>query len=455
MESSSDNISFLPNNCVVLEGAKAVVTFADKEYFSPGDGEPVPITSAKKSYNYIPWGENDNYPNQIVTNVYSNPTMARSMEFNIAAMFGKGLRPVLKTDKGLADIPDNHPAKRFFDENDLNTWYLEQCTDLMHFYNTFSALRLSIDGSQITNIDHIEAAFSRLQERNLKGIVENHIYCPKFGTDEAPVEEDIEVTPLLFPKNLTNFLRGATGRLNDASKDSKKRRFVVPVNFPTAGRIYYQRPYWTSVITSGWLEFANQIPAFKKALMSNQMTIKYHIIIAEEYFPAIFKAENIKEPEKQEARRKREFQNMQTFLTDTKNTGKSFVTYAKAYHGTKGIENLPLVKFETLDNNFKGGEYITDSEEASNIICFALGVHPSIIGAAPGKNGSINGTEARELFNLKRALMFSYRWQVIRILYAIKSYNNWSPNLYFAVDDVALTTLDADKTGMSQFTTLY
>lgn len=455
MESSSDNISFLPNNCVVLEGAKAVVTFADKEYFSPGDGKAESITYKKKSYNYIPWGEDNDYPNKIVTHVYSNPTMARSMEFNIVMMFGKGLRPVLKTDEGLQDLPHDHVVKRFFDDNELNTWYLEQCTDLMHFYNTFSALRLSVDGSKITNLDHLEAAFSRFQERNEKGIVENHIYCPKFGTDESPTDDDTVVTPLLFPKNLADFLRGATGRLNGASKDSKKRRFVVPVNFPTAGRIYYQRPYWTSVINSGWLEFANQIPNFKKSLMTNQMTIKYHIIIAEEYFPSIFKAENIKEPEKQEARRKLEFENMKTFLTDTKNTGKSFVSYAKAYHGNKGFENLPLVKFETLENNFKGGEYITDSEEASNIICFALGVHPSIIGAAPGKNGSINGTEARELFNLKRALMFSYRWQVIRILYAIKSYNQWPANLYFAVDDVALTTLDADKTGMSQFTTIY
>jgi hypothetical protein len=245
-----------------------------------------------------------------------------------------------------------------------------------------------------------------------------------------------------------------TGKL-PGSKASKKRRFILPCRFPAAGSIYYPKAYWHSILDSGWLDFANAIPEFKKALMTNQITIKYLIVFSQEYFPTIFKNEGITDDVAKKARIKLEYDNMNTFLTDTKNTAKSFITYATKYLGAGGKEEYRnMVDIKPIENLFKGGEFIEDSAEANNIISYAIGVHPLITGASPGKNGSINGTEARELFNLKRVLLWPYRSQILRVLYLIKRYNNWPENLYFAIDDVALTTLDKEDTGMEVITSI-
>jgi len=90
----------------------------------------------------------------------------------------------------------------------------------------------------------------------------------------------------------------------------------------------------------------------------------------------------------------------------------------------------------------EGGEYIEDSEEVSNMMCYGMGVHPSIIGSAPGKGKSINGTEARELFIIEQALMKMYQDTTLEPLYFAKAMNNWPKDIYFSVTNCQLTTLD-------------
>ena len=446
---TEDNFLIFPGGAF-LPGVGAAITFENKEFLSPPDNEPKPITVKKKDLKYIPWGANDNLPNLVQQAIGKNPTASRGLEFNIVMCFGKGIRPVTKDKEGkTSDLASDHPVSLFFENNDLSTWYLEQCTDMNFFFNPFNEIVLSDDGSQILKLNHIEAMFSRLSERNDKGIIENHLYCAKFGTDKTPTEDDVEVSPVLPSKFTVDTLRYKVGKA-EGSKDTNQRRFVLHNPFPTPGRIYYPKPYWYSILESGWLEFANAVPKYKQHMMVNQSTIKYQIIIGEDYFPRIFEFEGIKDHKAQAERVKTEFKAFEDFLTDVKNTGKTYYTYAKNFHGKNGIESRPTVEIKALENHFKGGEYIEDSEEANNIISYALGVHPLITGASPGKNGSISGTEARELFNLKRALIFPYRWQILKTLYMIKRFNKWDQNIYFAVDDIVLTTLDNDKTGLTE-----
>jgi hypothetical protein len=94
-----------------------------------------------------------------------------------------------------------------------------------------------------------------------------------------------------------------------------------------------------------------------------------------------------------------------------------------------------------------GGDYIEDSEEVSNIIAYAMMVNPSMIGPSPGKNKTINGTEARELFIIKQALLKPFRDRILRPLYLIKAINKWPADLHFSIPNVELTTLDNEKTG--------
>jgi hypothetical protein len=65
-----------------------------------------------------------------------------------------------------------------------------------------------------------------------------------------------------------------------------------------------------------------------------------------------------------------------------------------------------------------------------------------LVGAAPGKGGNINGTEARELFMIKQALCKPWRDQILLPLYMAKAANKWDSNIEFRIANIALTTID-------------
>jgi hypothetical protein len=145
---------------------------------------------------------------------------------------------------------------------------------------------------------------------------------------------------------------------------------------------------------------------------------------------------------------KKEYKDLNDFLTGLKNTGKSMVSFYKPGIGLKNGEKTYRVEIVSIKNEFKGGEYLEDSGEVSNMIAYTLGVHPSLIGATPGKNsGSMSGTDKRELFIIKQALLKPIRDRILRPLYLVKAVNKWPKDIYFAIPNIELTTLDKNKTG--------
>ena len=105
------------------------------------------------------------------------------------------------------------------------------------------------------------------------------------------------------------------------------------------------------------------------------------------------------------------------------------------------------IEIVQIENKFKGGEYLEDSGEVSNMIAYTLGVHPSLIGASPGKTSSMSGTDKRELFIIKQALLKPIRDRILRPLYLVKRINGWPEEIHFAIPNIELTTLDKNKTG--------
>jgi hypothetical protein len=106
-----------------------------------------------------------------------------------------------------------------------------------------------------------------------------------------------------------------------------------------------------------------------------------------------------------------------------------------------------MIKITKVGDEKEGGEYIEDSEEVSNIIASALLVHQSIYGPSPGKNKTINGTEARELFIIKQAILKPFRDRILKPFYLTKAINKWPQDLHFVIPNIELTTLDKSKTG--------
>jgi hypothetical protein len=433
-----------------MPGIKVLVSIeSSKNLFADPERLPQKITKNNKEYpGPVHWGEDNALPLQLIEKVYKNPVTTAGLLFNVQLGYGDGVQAgrfdIQNGKRVFTPVDDDMEVNEFFENNDISAYLLEQLTDITFFYNVFPEIILNKAG-KVASLKSKEAAFSRWGEMDIKtGLIEYHYYSAKWAKSQSP--DDIDITPVLNANNPLRHLRILLGQ--EADDDGKKEnlmektgqyRYIIPLSFPTPGRSYYQKPYYSSIFDSGWFDYSCKIPEFKNALLDNQQTIKYHVQLAADYFSEIFKTEAIVDPEKKGARIKKEYEDINKFLTGLKNTGKSIISYVKQ---TPDGKEMPRMKITAIDNNFKGGEYLDDSEEASNIMSYAMGVHPSLIGSSPGKAKTINGTEARELFIIKQSLMKPIRDRILRPLYIIKAINGWDPTLKFVIPNIELTTLD-------------
>ena len=416
----------------VAAGVSAIVTQTDAiNTFESPIIQPIQFAETR---GYVPWGDCNDLPIKIIEFAGKNEILSANIQFNISSIYGLGLKIQKKTPDGYQDTDDSRILE-FLDNNDLDNYLLEQITDLVFFYNPFSEIILNKAGNQILMINSKEATYSRWETMNPDtGRIENHLYSAGFKNGTA-VANNTDITHVLDRRNPLNDLR-----IRMSSRKGRSFRYIVPINFPTPGLSYYQRPHWWSVFESGWYDIAMLIPAYKKALMTNQMTIKYHVQLHKDYFTNIFTVEGINDKAKQEERKKKELTDLKNFLSGVEKSGKTLISQINYTHEGK---ETPMIKIEALENKFKGNEYLDDTDIASNMLSYAQGVHPNLIGASLGKNGgSLSGTDKRELFTIKQALVRPLRNILLKPLNLVKNFNKWPSDIEFVIPDIALTTLD-------------
>ncbi len=456
--SITDIIIHTDGTTAYLPGVKAaILTPTDTtNLFSTPDADPLFITvkGIKDPPQVVPWGEDNDLPQQLVTKIFKLPQMTTNIWFNIVAGYGEGIKPVrvkyIDEKPVVTPYLDNEEVNRFWEENDMDNFLLEQMTDMHWFFNVFTEIIFNKedgDKRKIIEIRNKEAAFSRWAKMDLTtGRIPYHYYFAYWGEYQPDEQERIcTATPVLDFHNPLRHLREIMDEDKAKTWNARRNRFIVPVSFPTPNRNYYQKPYWYSLIESGWYDFAIKIPEFKKAIMENQIEIKYIVLLAPGYFEEVFRREKISDEKSQTARIKKEYADLKKFLQGAEKAGRSIITFQKFDHSGKPY---PMISIEPVKRDkAAGGDYIEDSEEVSNIISYAMMVQPSLIGPSPGKNKTINGTEARELFIIKQALLKPFRDRILRPLYLIKAINRWPADLFFSIPNVELTTLDNDKTG--------
>lgn len=429
-----------------LPEAKAIVAMESSRelFYESTDLQPVTIDG----YRISPWGVTNDMPQLIIEKAEASEIVQSNLLFNIEAGYGQGIKPmrrIIENRKlaGYEEVYDGEVVD-FFAQNDINGYYLEQLSDLQFFYNVFPEIILSGDKRKIVSLRSKEAAFSRWGVMDpKKGCITKHYYSAKWNNGAR--KENIAESDVLAGYNPFQDL---TSRVSTGSYT--QLRFIVPVNFPTPGKTYYQKPYWWSIFQSGWYDFLIMIPEFKKALLKNQLALKYIIYLSDKYFSEIFKDEGIdtSNAEAVKARKNLEYGRFRDFLAGEKNAGKGIVALKKLVASGTGSTEEKYIEIVPLKTEIAGGEYLEDSEEASNIISYAMGVHPSLIGSTPGKNsGSFSGTDKRELFQIKQALMKPFRDRLLKPLELIKQFNKWDKDIVFAIPEPVFTTLDKNKTG--------
>ena len=431
------NTAYFDNQYNVVEVSPmvgAIMTTANSpKIFDETVSEPQPLKISTRGF--VPWGEDNKRPNFILEKMGKDETLNSNLFFNVLAGYGAGF--TFKTKDG-SEVDDN--IRKFFKRNANVKYWLEQFTDLKHFFWSVCVILISRDGTKITNIKHKEAKFCRFESCDPKtGIVE-HVF---FANWDDLDEKQIEKIPLLDEDDPIGDLMVRMGREESPTTGrketmAKERKFAIVNRIPTPGYKYYSFPYFWSHFNSGWYDIKAMIALGKKAKMTNGMNLKYLVEFHPDYWDDMFENLQITDPVKQKEQKEATLENIRDFIGGIENSGKM---WASGFYITPDGKEVSGIKITNLDTKKEGGDWNEDIDEAVAMQCYAMGVHPSIVGAVPGKSKNINGTEARELFTMKQAFERAPRDILSVPIDLIIEYNQWD-NIEYDIPDLMLTTLD-------------
>ncbi len=400
-----------------------------------------PLTTNINSIAY--WGDDNNFPQMIQALLGADAEMTKLIDWCVRASMGKGitiLNVIDWDDDGLEvykPITDPDITSWFYSRG-VRNYYHKAFIDLFTFFNVFPELIPTKDRSKIYSIGTNQAMHCRWAQMGTDGKLKTVIHNKNFGTYGSVNLNDPNQTaiipavdPLAF--NLVDKVRA----------DKSLVKFIYPVNYPTIGRTYYQVAHWDGLRVSGWLGIAAQIPAFKTALLKNQMTIKYLIKIPNTYWPSVYKSWDTMGDAARTDAKKAKLAEINNILTNTANAGKSILNEV----GFDPVTKLPLPGWDivVIDDKTKAGAFLEDSQEASAHKMRALGLDNSLVGALETgkKMGGGSGSDKLQAWNIFTALISPYRDIVLDPLYFCAEYAGWKdkyPNLTIAFRDTILQT---------------
>lgn len=402
-------------------------------------------------YRLAPWGNDNDLPQRVMGLIEKAEIVGTNANFNWRVMYGQGPRLV----KVVRD-PESNRAKGFIEQTDGEAydWFMrnnvplllqEIMTDISYFGNAFPVLlpdKRDAMGrrSKIDGIIHREAMFSRWGVNN-KDLINKHLYSSKW--DESPAKDDIQESYVVDEYNAVEDIRKRLVVGKDA-------RLCYPIYIPSPGRPYYSYPNWWSIFRSGWYDQLTNIPTLKKSILKYNLGVKHIIHIADEYFKDKEELLGISKDdhEKRKALYEEVVKQIGDVLAGEENAGKAIIAKKKLMQSGTGMAMEKLIEIETVKNDISGGEYLTDYETGANIISYAMDVHPSLIGATPGKNSnSLSGSNIREIFIMKQSLSKPLAYLALQWWPAVREVNGWDHDLEIVIQDSLFTTLDNAKSG--------
>ena len=432
-----------------LQGVRSeVISHYDKDTYSTfADADNDDVTQqigiGGREYEYVPWGGDNMLPYHVQTLIGKNMVTAQCQNFNTLTCYGQGLQFF---DRGTENRTSDPDIRNFCLRNSLHLQFWEQATDMKYYFFSVLVITLSRDGSKIVQLRHQDACHCRFTKRNKKGNFE-HVLV---GHWRNGIPKTMKVYPLLDEVDPLGDLLVRLGREPDPdtgkrSAGTADRSFAIRCYVPTVGHQIYPMCYYYSIFLDDWYDIYRLIGTGKKFMIKNTAAPRIQVEIHKNYWNNVCNEEGITYPEKRKERIKLEREHITEFCTKPENAGKAWVT---SYDTVLDGKEVRMVRIDTLgaDKKKEGGDWSEDMGEAANSLCFAMGVHPNMVGATPGKSQMNNsGSDKRELFNLKQALEKPWHDVMSVPYHVLMHFNGWDEKFDINVPMIEMTTMDKNK----------
>lgn len=446
------DIVWIGEQSALLKEAKSLLVVKSETFF---DEKNLNIIEDGK-LRVAPWGIQNILPQNVMDKIERVEIIGTNSDFNARVCYGNGpkLARLKRDDNGkIVDWVEVTEGKEYdwFTENNVPLLVLEILTDLSYFANAFPLFKFDKGFTQIKRMLHREAMFSRWgldKNDQIKWL----LYSSKWDKSPGsiPSETDIEKSFVI-----DEFAAIKDIQTQMAAKAYK--RVCMALYLPSPGRPYYSYPNWYSVFRSGWYDQISNIPELKSAILEHNLGIRHIIYVSDKYFAYREQREGFNEStpiEKRQELKKKVVKELNDWACGAENSGKSMVVY-KEMTGNGNTEEK-YITIETIQDTIKEGEFLTDYETVANIISYAMGVHPSLIGAVPGKNSnSLSGSNIREIYLMKQAQMRPFIDLALRPFSIVKNINKWDKDIAVVMPEYIFTTLDQNKSGKQESTNTY
>jgi hypothetical protein len=417
--------TIINDSFILIPKLGAVVTYGKN---TDASKNTISVPKDSTTGKWSNWGDDNLFPQNVLTDLEKNSIALRALEKRKNVHFGRGILPYKDIDGEKVFIKDIEVVD-FFKINKINYNWPFLIGSLETFANAWTEMILNKEKTKINKIYIKDPAYCRWEKMDSNGRINNAFYSADWSNGSVERIPIPNYDPIKIKSNNTY----ADGN------------FVYPVFYRSFNKSYYHLAVWNGVRENSWMQIANNVPALKLAIMKNQMTIKYHIEIPNDYFTSRFPTPNYTK-EQQEAERQKKIDELNDFLTNVENSGKAFVSFS--FFDKNFKTEFPGWKINVIDNKLKDDAYLPDSQAANSEILFALGVDPTLIGGSgiPGGNkiGAGSGSDKREAFWQLNAEMGTYRAVSLEPLYFIRDFNGWDPEIQFdyLVVDTSQTQAD-------------
>ncbi len=401
-----------------------------------------------QSLDIAPWGDDNLAPQSARLKLKAIPMAMRAMKLRVRTHYGRGLLlySELATENDRIQktpIVNNSVWNEFSKQSNLDVTQARFVSDWEWYMNNFAEIILSNDGRTINRIFRQPAEFCRWKKLNPVNFKSDFVHICSDWSKAGKGNNDVRSIPALDWDNPIQDLR------DYIKSGGKKRNFILPIKMEETNAIYYDTPYWTSILDT-WAPLAAAIPKVKQALLKNQMVLKFHIKIPFNYWSTNhvgWDDPNIYPQEKKDEVIKKVLDDMNKFLTDVDNTGKSFVSH----FGTDKLTGKVVDewKIDAIDNTkfTKDGQYVTDEKAANQNIISAIGVNSTLIGGLSGSEAG-SGSNLREAYAILQAEMWMDRMMTLKWFDHVKDYNQWPEAWKLGYMDIDTSqTLNQNPTG--------
>lgn len=447
----TDDVIWVGENTALMEKAHAILMVTSHSLF---DEKNLNIIE-NDNYRVAPWGLQNLLPQTVMDKIESVEIIGTNSDFNARVCYGNGpkVARLMRDESGkIRDWAEVTEGKEYdwFLENNVPQLTLEILTDLSYFHNAFPLFVFDKNFTGIKRMLHREAMFSRWG-LDAKDQIKWLLYSSKWDKSPGSIPDNADIEKSYV---IDEFAAVKDIRTQMAAKAYK--RVCMALYLPSPGRPYYSYPNWYSVFRSGWYDNIAAIPELKKAILEHNLGIRYIIYASDKYFT--YREQQAGVPADDIAKRielkKKVVKELNDFACGAENQGKA-MTVLKEMTGNGNTEEK-YIHIETINDMVKEGEFLTDYETVANVISYAMGVHPSLIGAVPGKNSnSLSGSNIREIYLMKQAQMRPYIDLVLRPFSIVKQINGWDKDIAIVLPEYIFTTLDQNKSGKQESTNTY